>query len=186
MRTTMTRRQIWRLDRQAVGYTAMGTALYAAFSLVPNPVDLPGAHNLNFRPGVVVPILFGVLFGPIVGFLVGTVGTLISDVLTFGVSWNWEIGNGLIGLVAGLAPVAVAGAARRWRGISAAIIIGALAIIVGIGFAALTDIWVANMTPDMAIGVEWISVAKWDLAWGVPLTIVLFLAWERWRQRSAR
>ncbi len=173
MRTTMTRRQIWRLDRQAVGYTAMGTALYAAFSLVPNPVDLPGAHNLNFRPGVVVPILFGVLFGPIVGFLVGTVGTLISDVLTFGVSWNWEIGNGLIGLVAGLAPVAVAGAARRWRGISAAIIIGALAIIVGIGFAA-------------AIGFEWISVAKWDLAWGVPLTIVLFLAWERWRQRSAR
>ena len=127
---------------------------------MPNPIDLPGLHNLNFRPGVVVPVLAGILLGPIAGFAVGAAGTLVADGLTFGISWNWAIGNGLIGLIAGLVPAARLASRARWRSIGVATVISALAIILGIGFAALTDVLVANLTPDTAIGVEWISVVK--------------------------
>ena len=106
-------------------------------------------------------------------------GTLVADGLTYGISWNWAIGNGLIGLIAGLVPAAGLASRARWRRIGAMTVMGALGIIVGIGFAALTDVLVANLTPDTAIGVEWISVAKWELAWGVPLTIIVLLAWPR-------
>ena len=99
--------------------------------------------------------------------------------LTFGISWNWAIGNGLIGLIAGLVPAARLASRARWRSIGVATVISALAIILGIGFAALTDVLVANLTPDTAIGVEWISVAKWELVWGVPLTVIVLLARPR-------
>ncbi|TMF59653.1 MAG: hypothetical protein E6I16_08880 [Chloroflexi bacterium] len=172
-------RRLLRVDRRAVISSVLAAALYTAVSLLPNPIDLPGLHNLNFRPGVVVPVLAGILLGPIAGFAVGAAGTLVADGLTFGISWNWAIGNGLIGLIAGLVPAARLASRARWRSIGVATVISALAIILGIGFAALTDVLVANLTPDTAIGVEWISVAKWELVWGVPLTVIVLLARPR-------
>ena len=168
-------RRLLRVDRRAVISSVLAAALYTAVSLLPNPIDLPGLHNLNFRPGVVVPVLAGILLGPIAGFAVGAAGTLVADGLTFGISWNWAIGNGLIGLIAGLVPAARLASRARWRSIGVATVISALAIILGIGFALL----VANLTPDTAIGVDWISVAKWELVWGVPLTVIVLLARPR-------
>jgi len=173
------RRVLLSMNRQTMIFSAIATALYAAVSLLPNPIDLPGLHNLNFRPGAVVPVLAGILLGPIAGFAVGAAGTLVADGLTFGISWNWAIGNGLIGLIAGLVPAARLASRARWRSIGVATVMSALAIILGIGFAALTDVLVANLTPDTAIGVEWISVAKWELVWGVPLTVIVLLAQPR-------
>jgi energy-coupling factor transport system substrate-specific component len=168
-------------DKTAAGSAAAGAIGYAAFNLLPNPLELPGAHHLNFRPGVVIPILFGVLFGPIVGFIVGTAGALISDLPTYGISWNWEIGYGLVGLIAGFASGSFKTAG--WpRDVIAATAVAALAIIVGIGLAALADIWVANLTADAAIGVEGIPIATWNAVWGVPLTLASLLAWRRWRR----
>jgi len=178
-RNATERRLLLSIDRRAMIFSAIGAALYAAVSLLPNPIDLPGLHNLNFRPGVVVPVLAGILLGPFAGFFVGAAGTLAADGLTFGFSWNWAVGNGLIGLIAGLVPAARLASPARWRSIGVASVMAALGIILGSGFAALTDVLVANLTPDTAIGVEWISVAKWELAWGVPLTIIVLLAWPR-------
>ena len=49
--------------------------------------------------------------GPIVGFFTGFVGNAIGDQISgWGVltSWNWSLANGLVGLIAGLAPLYLA------------------------------------------------------------------------------
>src|SRR5918911_1632027 len=54
--------------------------------------------------------LYGVIFGPWVGFFTGLVGNIIIDLLSgYGFSWNWSLANGLLGLIAGLAFVRVRG-----------------------------------------------------------------------------
>jgi hypothetical protein len=109
--------------------------------------------------GRVVPLLCGVLFGPLVGFLVGFLGSTGSDLVTFGFYWNWSLGNGLAGLVAGATPFVVKRAPARVRGRWPAI--GA----------------VANLTPDAAISAEWIPLATWDLLWGLPMLLITLSIW---------
>jgi energy-coupling factor transport system substrate-specific component len=184
--TMVSRRTLWRVDTRVVVYMAIGAALYAALNLITNRIVIPGAQNVSLRPGIVIPIVFGVLFGPIVGFFVGAVGNFISDLLTYGFFWNWDLGNGLIGFIAGLTPLVVGATARQWTRIIAGTIMGAIGIVVGLGVAALLDIWVSKMTAGAAISTEWVPAAGWDLVWGVPLTIIVLLAWYRARLRTGR
>jgi energy-coupling factor transport system substrate-specific component len=180
-----TGRDNWRLDRRAVRSVLIGTVVYAVFSWAANTMVIPGLPSL--RPGIVIPILCGALFGPIEGFVVGAAGRGVGDLLTFGFFWNWDVGNGLIGSVAGLTAL-VGPATRRWTWawVGTATLLGAVGIMAGSGFAALTDIWVANLEADLAVSAEWFPVAKWDLALGVPLTLGVLLAWEGLRRRSQR
>jgi hypothetical protein len=72
---------------------------------------------------------------------------------------------------------------RRWTWVSTATLLGALGVIAGCGFAALTDIWVANLGADLAVSAEWFPVAEWDLALGVPLTVGMLIVWEGLQRR---
>jgi len=112
----------------------------------------------------VIPIISGALFGPVVGFVVGAEGRVVGDLLTFGFFWNWDLSRGLVGLIAGLAPLIGAAIRRRWKRIGIATLLGAVGVVLGTGFAALTDVWVANLSPDLAISAEWLSVASRGLA----------------------
>jgi uncharacterized membrane protein len=48
-------------------------------------------------------MFFGYAFGPVVGFFTGAVGNTFGDALTgFGLFPQWSIGNGLVGMIAGL------------------------------------------------------------------------------------
>ena len=61
------------------------------------------AGNVTFRPAVAVLIFFGTAYGPWVGLLAGFIGNTLGDALSgWGFYWNWSLGNGLMGLVAGL------------------------------------------------------------------------------------
>ena len=175
-------RNIWRLDRQTLIWPFIASVLYALVTWATNVIVAPGLPSL--RPGSVIPILSGVLFGPIAGFVVGVAGRAVADILTFGLFWNWDISNGFTGLVAGLTPLMCAGVQRGWRWAGAATVLGALGVIMGSGFAALTDIWVANLQPDLAISTEWLPVAQWDLALGLPLTVGVLIAWQRLQRRA--
>jgi len=96
----------------------------------------------------VIPIISGALFGPVVGYVVGAAGRGVGDLLTFGFFWNWDLSRSLVGLIAGLAPLIGAAIRGRWRRIGIATLLGAVGVILGTGFAALTDVWVANLSPD--------------------------------------
>jgi energy-coupling factor transport system substrate-specific component len=160
-------------------YVAGGSAVYAAANLITEHLSLPGVQAV--RPGIVVPLLCGVLFGPLVGFLVGFLGSTGSDLVTFGFYWNWSLGNGLAGLVVGATPFVVKRAPARvrgrWPAIGAVVVIGTIAIAFGAGMAAMTDIFVANLTPDAAISAEWIPLATWDLLWGLPMLLITLSIW---------
>jgi energy-coupling factor transport system substrate-specific component len=182
----VTRDGLWRLSTRVVVYMAIGAALYAVLNLITNGWVIPGAQNVSVRPGAVIPIFFGVLFGPLVGFFSGFVGNLISDQLTYGIYWNWEIGNGLMGFIAGLTPLVIRGAYRRWPNVVTAAVLSAIGIVVGLGFAALTDPLVSKITVGQAITTEWIPAAVSDLLFGIPLLVILLAAWARARERASR
>lgn len=120
---------------------ALGTALYAGLTIPFNVLQIPGVGLIAIRPTIAIPILFGIVFGPVTGFVSGFLGNTIADALSFGgFFWNWDLGNGIIGLVAGIGFYIIA--RRLWtksRGLTLAIVVAAVASLVGIGFAAVTD-----------------------------------------------
>src|SRR6476661_3750654 len=94
----------WAIGTRQVVYMAIGAALYGLFSWATAGLRIPGPFNSSIRPGVAIPLFFGAAFGPIVGFFSGFVGNIIGDLLSgYGFSFNWSLGNGLMGLIAGLA-----------------------------------------------------------------------------------
>src|SRR5512147_1553093 len=95
----------WEVGTRQVVWMAIGAALYAVFSWLFNGTVfvVPSASQVALRPAIAIPMFFGYAFGPVVGFFTGAVGNMFGDALTgFGLSPQWSIGNGLIGLIAGM------------------------------------------------------------------------------------
>ncbi len=143
----------------------IGVLLYAGLSWLTNNFPLAnltpvrigdGEVLLSIRPGVAVPIFFGFAFGPLVGLGVGLFGNLLGDWwsgyiiyppspasgsllldIVRGYLLNWQLGNGLMGFIPGLA-------ALRWRNhvrlrdYLRALGVTALAIAAGMGVAAFS------------------------------------------------
>lgn len=83
---------------------AIGAALYGIGGL---PMfGVPVFANTTLKPAMAVLALFSVLFGPIVGFLVGFIGHWVTDLFAgWGVWLTWVLGSGIVGMVIGLFPV---------------------------------------------------------------------------------
>lgn len=77
----------------------IGSVIFAVLSWLTKSIAIAG---ISLRPAQAVLTFFGFAFGPLVGFVVGTVGNLLNDLLSGSFWWNWDLGNGLVGLVAGL------------------------------------------------------------------------------------
>src|SRR6266487_2307837 len=98
----------WAVDSRVIVYSAIGAALYGI--LLVAQVPIPGS-TVSVRPAFALVPFFGYAFGPIVGFFTGLVGNAVGDQISgWGAltSWNWSIANGLVGLIAGLAPLYLA------------------------------------------------------------------------------
>ena len=105
--------EMFKLDTRDVVMMAIGAALYGVLSWVFNIVPVPSVSLVALRPVVAIPIFFGFAFGPLVGFFTGAFGNVLGDALTgWGVFPVWDIGNGLMGLVAGLAGMYLTGESR--------------------------------------------------------------------------
>jgi energy-coupling factor transport system substrate-specific component len=178
--------KVWGIGVRHVVFMALGAALYAGISYITNTLQLPGASNVSLRPGIVIPLFFGVVFGPWVGLFTGGVGNLINDLLTGTVYWNWDLGNGLIGFVAGLALYFTWGRYNTFRNIAIAEVFSVLGIIVGLGFAAISDIWVSQLTPTAAITTEFIPATIPDIVLGLILLPILLVAYNAAMTRTGR
>ncbi|GLO60874.1 UPF0397 protein [Vibrio sp. MACH09] len=91
------------LTAKTVVVIAIGAALYGIGGL---PMfGIPVFANTTLKPAMAVLALFSVLFGPIVGFLVGFIGHWVTDLFAgWGVWFTWVLGSGVVGLVIGLFP----------------------------------------------------------------------------------
>ena len=179
--------RVWGVGVRQVVYMALGAALYAALSLPTNLIPVPSAGNVSLRPAIVIPLFFGVVFGPVVGFFTGLVGNTISDLISgYGIVWFWELGNGILGLIAGLAIYWTWGHYTKTRNIVIAEVFSAVGIVVGLAIAAYSDIWVYKLTVGAATS-EFVAAAGTDLVNGLillPILLVIYNAVARRRGRA--
>ncbi|HZU70097.1 MAG TPA: serine/threonine-protein kinase [Ktedonobacteraceae bacterium] len=98
-----------------------------------------------FSLTVVIPIFFGVVFGPLVGLVSGGGGYLMGHYLSGNPAyWNNGLGIALTGLIAGLAMLRTGGYYGKFRAIATAILFSIFGIIVGEGIVDCGSIWVSN------------------------------------------
>jgi uncharacterized membrane protein len=225
---------------------AIGAALYGVLNLVFNTIPMPSVSQVALRPSICIPVFFGYVFGPVVGFFTGAVGNILGDFLTgWGVFPAWDIANGLIGMIPGLVLlfadkkrslnfltilVAILIAITAvlifvnprvpgpWTGeiedfsfwawafivggvvvialrfilerfsvdLAAVNLWGTLGIIIGIGFAAIADIWINGYSFATAIIGEFAPAAGPNILNSMILTPILLAAYEAVQARTGR
>lgn len=173
------RNNLWEVTSRTIVYAAIGAALYGI--LLVAQVPIPGS-TVSVRPAFAIVPFFGYAFGPIVGFFVGLVGNGIGDQISgWGAltSWNWSIANGLVGLIAGLAPLYLArwvNGSLRERAIGGAIA-GSIAVVIGFLFV-FTDYILQGMAIGTIFTTLYIPVIVGDLIGTIILVPILVYAWE--------
>jgi hypothetical protein len=246
---------VWDVGTREVVYMAIGAALYAIFSYLFNGTvfAVPSVSQVALRPAIAIPMFFGYTFGPTVGLFSGAVGNMFGDALTgFGLSPQWSIGNGLIGMIAGMAAlfpdkkkslnvvliisIVLAALATlfyilnpslanmmffdpdngifgdatiTWFAglsaviglilvlivrftfsqdvdIAAAVTWSMLGNLIGIGFAAISDIWINGYSPAVAIVGEFLPAAGPNLIFAAILVPVLVVAYAAVRRQAGR
>lgn len=238
----------WNVGTREVVYMAMGAALYGVFAWLFNGTVfvVPSVSQVALRPAIAIPILFGYLFGPVVGFFTGAVGNTIGDMLSGWVSPQWSFGNGLVGMIAGMvmlfsdkkrslntvmiigivgallgtliwllnpgqvnqmAPpwdqqisvfaglsvivgivlvIAVRFAFSQQIDVAASVVWGSLGIVLGIGFAAISDIWINGFSLSVAIVGEFIPAAGPNLIAAAILVPILLVAYQGVQRQTGR
>lgn len=174
----------WGLRTREVVYMAIGAALYGVLGWVTTTFRIPGPFNSQIRPAVVIPMFFGAVFGPWVGFFTGFVGNIIIDLISgYGFSWNWSLGNGLLGLISGLAAVqARGGSLPSLRSVLTWAIIGTLLAFL---FSSVTDIWVYRTEPAL-IPLQYAQVQVTNIISAAVLLPLLYGAYKQLQARSGR
>ncbi|MGL4402177.1 MAG: ECF-type riboflavin transporter substrate-binding protein [Fusobacteriaceae bacterium] len=89
----------FELTTKKVVAIGIGAALYSVLSAVMIPIG----PNTSLRIAVAILTIFGVMFGPVVGFFVGFIGHALNDMIMWGSVWfSWVFLSAIIGLFAGL------------------------------------------------------------------------------------
>lgn len=186
---TMTRNSLWSVDSRVIVYAAIGAALYGVLvGLIKVPV--PWTTAVDIRPAFALVPFFGYAFGPIVGFFTGLVGNMIGDQISgWGAltSYNWSLANGLVGLLAGLAPMYLG--SMMSGGLPQKAIAGAIAGSIGVvvGFLlAFYDMIKDQLDFNAVLTTEYIPVVIVDLITTIVLVPILVYAWEPVRERLGR
>ena len=247
--------RVWEVGTREVVYMSIGAALFALLSWLFNGTVfvVPSVSQVALRPAIAIPMFFGYAFGPVVGFFTGAVGNMFGDALTgFGLSPQWSVGNGLIGMIAGMVwlfddkrrsintvliitavlaalatliyvfnptipnmlffepennifgdqQITLFAAISLIIGfllvllirfgfgkdidVAAAVTWSALGNIIGIGFAAISDIWINGFSPAVAIVGELLPAAGPNLIFAAILVPILVVAYEAVRRQSGR
>lgn len=182
----MEKKSLWSFGTREVVYAAIGAALYAVLSYLTNFLQIPSAGNVSFRPGVVIPIFFGVAFGPLVGFISGFLGNILGDLLSgYGFWFWWDLGNGLMGLIPGLIAAGLT-SFKDGRSILRAELFTILGVVVGMGLASLSEMWVSGADMATVIGANFVPAAVTNLVNGLILLPILMVAYDAVVARSGR
>ncbi|MGE5577331.1 MAG: ECF transporter S component [Syntrophothermus sp.] len=93
------REKLFHPDRHDLVLASAGALLYFLVGLAGY---FAPTGSVIIKPAAAVLIFFGTLFGPVVGFAAGLFGGFLLD-LALGSIWlHWNVGTGIIGLIAGL------------------------------------------------------------------------------------
>lgn len=176
---------MWEITSRTIVYAAIGAALYAV--LAQFQFLLPGTANVSLRPAFAIVTFFGFAFGPIVGLFTGLVGNAIADQLSgWGLltSWNWSVANGLVGLLAGVLGVSLAGTITNRLALAAV----AAIIAVAIGFLfVFTDMILGTADSfGTALTANYLPVLIGNAIVAGILTPILVAAWDPIKESLGR
>ncbi|HHX09097.1 MAG TPA: ECF transporter S component [Chloroflexi bacterium] len=184
--TTGTKKNIWAFGTNQVVYAAIGAALYAVLTWAFNIWQIPGAGNVGIRPAIVIPMFFGIAFGPIVGFITGFVGNILADMLSgYGFWLWWDLGNGIIGLIPGLFSALIYKYNEQ-----KSIILGEISVVLGsalgMGLASLSERWVSGADMNTVLVANFLPAFLTNIVWGLILLPLLMIAYAAIVSRSGR
>lgn len=180
------KKSIWKFGTREVVFAAIGAALYAVLGYATNVLQLPGAGNVAIRPAVVIPMFFGVAFGPIVGFITGFVGNILADLLSgYGFWFWWDLGNGLMGLIPGLIAASIVDY-KALKSILMAELFVIIGVAVGMGVASISEMWVSGADINTVIFANFIPAFVSNIVNGLILLPILMVAYAAVVQRSGR
>lgn len=180
------KKSIWAFGTREVVFAAIGAALYGVLSYATNMLQIPGASNVAIRPAVVIPIFFGVAFGPWVGLFSGGIGNLLGDLLSgYGFYWNWDIANAIMGFIPGLVASMMTNY-RSLKDIITAEIAAIVGVIVAFFFAAITDIFIYSYTFGVAMASSFFPSVITNVVNGGILLPIFMLAYSAVVTRSGR
>ncbi|MEA4811850.1 MAG: ECF transporter S component [Anaerolineaceae bacterium] len=179
-------KNLWRFGTREVVYAAIGAALYAVISMLSNWAHLPGGANVTMRPAVVIPMFFGIAFGPVVGFITGFLGNIITDFISgYGFWLWWDLGNGLLGFVPGLFAAAITDY-RATKSILLAELSVILGSAAGMGLAAASEIWVSGKDFLTALTIDFVPAFLSNIVNGLILLPLLMVAYQAIVARNSR
>ena len=184
--TTGKKKNIWAFGTKQVVYAAIGAALYAVVTWAFNIWQIPGAGNVGIRPAVVIPMFFGIAFGPIVGFITGFVGNILADMLSgYGFWLWWDLGNGIMGLIPGLFAALIFVYNEK-----KSILLGEVSVVLGVALgmavASVSEMWVSGADINTVIFANFLPSFLTNIVWGLILLPVLMVAYAAIVQRSGR
>ncbi len=165
---------VWEVGTRQVVYMAIGAALYAVFSYLFNGTvfAVPSVSQVALRPAIAIPMFFGYAFGPAVGFFTGAVGNMFGDALTgFGLSPQWSVGNGLVGMIAGMALLFP----DKKKGMNVVLIISAVLAAIGALFYVLNTNQANMMFFDPDAGIFGDATISWFAGLSVVFGFILVL-----------
>ena len=178
--------KLWKFGTREVVYAAIGAALYAVLALATNWLQIPSAGNVSFRPAVAIPMFFGVAFGPIVGFISGFLGNIISDQIAgYGFWFWWDLGNGIMGLIPGLMAYTFTSFKAQATIIKAEIYV-IIGVLVGMAVASISEMWVSGADMKTVIAGNFIPSVIPNLINGLILVPLLMIAYDAVVSRSGR
>jgi energy-coupling factor transport system substrate-specific component len=179
-------KKLWQFGTREVVFAAIGAALYGVLAWVTNILQIPGAANVSVRPAVAIPMFFGVVFGPIVGFIAGFLGNILGDLLSgYGFWFYWDLGNGIQAMLPGLIWLTITNY-REISGIVRAEIMVVVGIVVGMGLASLTEMWVSGTDFPTTIAINFVPSFITNIIWGLVLVPILMVAYSAVQTRSGR
>jgi energy-coupling factor transport system substrate-specific component len=178
------RANAWTVQTREVVFMAIGAALYGVLGWATSFLRIPGPFNSSIRPAVVIPMFFGAIFGPWVGLFTGFAGNVIIDLLSgYGFSWNWSLGNGLLGLIAGFAFARARG--DELPSLKSVLLWSAIGVLLAFLFSSVTDIWVYDTEPAL-VPLQYVQVIVPNLIAGAILLPLLYTAYKQVEARSGR
>lgn len=182
----MQKKSLWVFGTREVVYAAIGAALYAILAVATNFIQIPSAGNVSFRPAVAIPMFFGIAFGPLVGFITGFLGNIISDMISgYGFWFWWDLGNGIMGLIPGLMAFSFTSFRAQATIIKAEIYV-IIGVLVGMAVASLSEMWVSGADMNTVIVGNFVPSIIPNLINGLILVPILMIAYDAYVSRSGR
>jgi energy-coupling factor transport system substrate-specific component len=182
----MEKKSLWKFGTREVVYAAIGAALYAVLAVATNFIQIPSAGNVSFRPAVAIPMFFGIAFGPLVGFITGFLGNIISDMISgYGFWFWWDLGNGIMGLIPGLMAFSFTSFKAQATIIKAEIYV-IVGVLVGMAVASISEMWVSGADMNTVIVGNFVPSVIPNLINGLILVPILMIAYDAVVSRSGR